>query len=267
MNPPVVSIDRGNLPLLLSIPHGGEHLPSKLARRMTPAAHKMADTDWHLYRLYEFARRMGATVVRANYSRYAIDVNRPSDGQVLYPGQHTTGLCPIESFRGEPLYLEADDEPDATETAERVNLYWKPYHDTIQRELVRLRQQNPHVLMWEAHSICSVLPRLFAGQLPDLNIGTFSGKACAPELREAAIRVARDSGFNWVIDERFKGGYITRTYGRPEEGVHVVQLEMTHRLYMNEDEPFEYRADQAAKVLPTIEAMVNATLDALTRLT
>ncbi|MGE8687774.1 MAG: N-formylglutamate deformylase [Achromobacter sp.] len=263
MNPPIVTLTQGHLPLLVSIPHGGECLPEPFLSRMTPAAHKIADTDWHLARLYDFARAMGASVLQANYSRYIIDVNRPADGASLYPGTATTGLCPTESFLGEALYQAGSAPPDEQETAERIVRYWQPYHDALRQELSRLRQKHAHVLLWEAHSIANELPRLFEGRLPDLNIGTFSGAACAPALREAAVAAASASPFSWVADARFKGGYITRNYGRPQSGVHAVQLEMSRHLYMVEGEPYAYREDRAAAVLPTVERMVGNTLRAL----
>ncbi|SSW67023.1 hypothetical protein AVE30378_02395 [Achromobacter veterisilvae] len=263
MTLPIVSLTQGHLPLLISIPHGGECLPEPFKRRMTPAAHKIADTDWHLARLYDFARAMGASVLQANYSRYIIDVNRPADGASLYPGTTTTGLCPTESFLGEALYRDGADLPDEAETAQRVAQYWQPYHDALLQELSRLREKHAHVLLWEAHSIANVLPRLFEGRLPDLNIGTFSGAACAPALREAAVAAAGASPFSWVADARFKGGHITRNYGRPGSGVHAVQLEMSRHLYMDEAEPYAYREDLAAAVLPTVESMVRNTLRAL----
>lgn len=266
MSFPIVTLEQGTIPLLISIPHGGEYLPEEFARRITPAARKIADTDWHLSRLYDFARAMGASMLRANYSRYVIDVNRPNDGAALYPGQTTTTLCPVTSFHGEPLYLDPADQPDAAETEQRVATYWQPYHDTMQTELARMRSQHPHVLLWEAHSIASVLPYLFEGRLPDLNIGTFSGAACAPALREAAIAAASASPFEWVVDDRFKGGYITRLYGQPTQGVHAVQLEMTQCMYMDETEPFAYREDLADRVLPTLRDMVGRTLAALAQI-
>jgi N-formylglutamate deformylase len=266
MTLPIVSLTQGHLPLLISIPHGGECLPEPFLRRMTPAAHKIADTDWHLARLYDFARAMGASVLQANYSRYIIDVNRPSDGGNLYPGSTTTGLCPTESFLGEALYRVDAAPPDEAETIQRVARYWQPYHDALRQELSRLRERHAHVLLWEAHSIANVLPRLFEGRLPDLNIGTFSGAACAPALREAAIAAASASPFSWVADARFKGGHITRHYGQPHTGVHAVQLEMSRHLYMDEDPSFAYREDLAAAVLPTLERMVGNTLQALDRL-
>jgi N-formylglutamate deformylase len=265
MNPPVVGLAQGNLPLLISIPHAGECLPEKFSKHMTPAARTIADTDWHLPRLYDFARAMGASVLQANYSRYVVDVNRSSTGEALYPGKVTSGLCPGESFRGEPLYADGRPSPDPADTAQRVIEYWQPYHDTLREELARLRGLFPHVLLWEAHSISSELPRLFEGRLPDLNIGTFSGAACDPALRDAAIAAARTSPFSWTLDDRFKGGYITRHYGQPRDGVHAVQLEMVHRLYMDETFPFAYRVDRAASVLPTLQSMVGGALAALAR--
>lgn len=265
MTHPIITLEQGTLPLLISIPHGGECLPEALAQRMTPAARKLTDTDWHLSRLYDFARAMGASILQANYSRYVIDMNRPRDGSSLYAGQTTTGLCPTETFRGEPIYADGQ-APDDAETAERVAHYWVPYHDALRAELDRLRQQHSQVLLWEAHSIASVLPRLFDGQLPDLNIGTYSGAACAPALRDAAVAAASDSGYTWVADGRFKGGHITRHYGQPKDGVHAVQLEMAQCLYMDEDEPYGYRPDLAARAQPVVEDMVRRALAVLATL-
>ncbi|ROR20825.1 N-formylglutamate deformylase [Comamonas sp. BIGb0124] len=262
MNPPVHTLHQGTLPLLISIPHGGEILPEAYARRMTHAAQAVADTDWHLPRLYAFARAMGVSVLQANYSRYVIDLNRPSTGESLYPGQTTTGLCPLETFRGEPLYTDGRG-PDAQETADRVATYWQPYHQALRQELDRLRARHGKVLLWEAHSIASQLPRLFDGELPGLNLGTFDGAASDPALAAAAVAAAQAGPHSWVLNGRFKGGYITRHYGQPGQGVHAVQLEMAQCLYMDESAPYAYREDRAAQVLPTLEAMVRATLGAL----
>ncbi|WPB55654.1 N-formylglutamate deformylase [Xylophilus sp. GOD-11R] len=263
MNPPVFSLIQGTVPLLISIPHGGEVLPESFAERMTPAARLVADTDWHLARLYDFARGMGASMLRANYSRYVIDLNRSSTGESLYPGQTTTGLCPAETFRGEPVYAEGFAPPDAAETAERVDVYWRPYHEALQGEIDRLKGLFGQVLVWEAHSIASVLPRLFPGELPGLNVGTFDGKSCSPAMREAVVAATSAGAFSWVADGRFKGGFITRNYGRPAEGVHTVQLEMAQCLYMDESVPFGWRDDLACGVMPVVESMVRAAFSAL----
>jgi len=266
MNPPLSTLVPGTMPLLVSIPHGGDHLPESFGARMTPAARLVADTDWHLERLYAFAHDIGGSVLKANYSRYVIDLNRPSNGESLYPGQTTTGLCPTETFRGEPVYAPGFAPPDAAETAQRVADYWVPYHQALQQEISRLLALHGRVLLWEAHSIASVLPRLFEGELPGLNIGTFSGASCGPTLREAVAEAAAASPFTSVLDGRFKGGYITRQYGRPATGVHAVQLEMAQSLYMDEEAPFGWRDDRASQVKPTVESMVRAAFEALRRL-
>jgi len=258
----VFNLIQGQLPLLVSIPHGGEVLPPVYASRMTPAAAMLADTDWHLGRLYDFCRTLGGSVLKANYSRYVIDLNRPSSGESLYPNQTTTGLCPTESFRGEPLY-RAGALPGAIEVANRIDQYWQPYHQALRAELKRLLAEHGRVLLWEAHSIAGVLPRLFEGRLPALNLGNFDGNSCAAAILDAAVGVAAAGPLSWVVNGRFKGGYITRHYGEPQRGVHALQLEMVQSLYMDETAPFAYRQDLAAQMLPTLEQMVHAALNAL----
>jgi N-formylglutamate deformylase len=262
MNPPRCNVTQGTIPLVISIPHCGELLPEAFAAQMTDVARVRADTDWHLATLYAFAREQGASVVAANYSRYVIDVNRPADGAALYPGQTTTALCPTDTFIGEPLYADPA-APSSDEVATRVRDYWQPYHRTLAAEIARLRALHGHVMLWEAHSIASVLPRLFSDRLPDLNIGTHSGASCAPVMREAVIAATARGPFTWVADDRFRGGHITRFYGRPEQGVHAVQLEMVQAVYMDETAPFGYRADLAELLLPTLRDMVGSTLEAM----
>ena len=263
MNPSIVTLVQGHLPLVVSIPHGGEFLPESFAQRMMPAARQVADTDWHLARLYDFARAMGASIVRANYSRYVVDLNRPSNGDSLYPGQTTTGLCPTESFRGEPLYADGAAPPDTAEIAQRVAQYWQPYHEALHGEIARLRAQRGRAGSTAEGADVEVGKPAFeqarqnAGdrmRLPEQNV---------PVLRDAAVAAAAASPFTWVVDDRFKGGYITRHYGQPHEGLHAVQLEMVQCLYMDESDPFAYREDRAARVLPTLETMVKKTLAAL----
>ncbi|MDQ8033672.1 N-formylglutamate deformylase [Bordetella genomosp. 1] len=253
----------GSAPLFISIPHLGQDIPAALRSRMTPVAQTVADTDWHLDRLYAFAEAMGASILGARYSRYVIDLNRPPDDESLYPGQTKTGLCPAASFRGEPLYLEGA-APDAAEQARRLADYWQPYHDQLTREIARIKAAHGHVLLWEAHSIASVLPRLFDGKLPDLNIGTSDGKTCAPALQEAVQRELEANGdYTWAVNGRFKGGYITRHYGNPGQGVHAIQLEMCQSTYMDETFPFGYRDDLAGRVQPLVQRMVAAAAKAL----
>ncbi|KDB06822.1 N-formylglutamate amidohydrolase [Burkholderia sp. lig30] len=259
------TLRRGDAPLLISIPHLGAAIPAPLRDAYSDAALTLADTDWHLDRLYGFASALGATVLGATVSRYVIDLNRPPGDESLYPGQTTTGLCPAETFRGEPVYREGR-APDVQEKARRVAAYWRPYHAALEAELARLRARHDHVLLWEAHSIASVLPRLFDGKLPDLNIGTQDGRTAAPSVQAAVEREAAASAYASVANGRFKGGYITRRFGEPSRGVHAIQLEMCQSTYMSETSPFAYDAARAAAVEPTLRRMIEAALDALASL-
>ncbi|SDV50705.1 N-formylglutamate deformylase [Chitinasiproducens palmae] len=247
----------GRLPLLISIPHLGREIPPDVAAQLQPHASVLSDTDWHLDRLYAFADTLGASVLSARYSRYVVDLNRPASGESLYPGQTTTGLFPTETFRGEPLYLDPAG-PDARSSAERLSRYWQPYHDKLAEELARLKSRFGTVLLWEAHSIASVLPRLFDGKLPDLNLGTNGGRSCGSDVLDAVTAVLADQPYTWVVNGRFKGGHITRHYGRPDDGIHAIQLEMCQSTYMDETPPFAFRPDLADRVQPVLERMLGA---------
>jgi N-formylglutamate deformylase len=251
---------RGEAPLLVSMPHVGTALPAEVAARLAPAAVPLPDTDWHLPALYDMLDALGATRIAATQSRYLIDLNRPPDGASLYPGQATTGLVPDLTFRGEPIWL--DRPPDPLEVAARRERWWQPYHDAIAAELARLRAVHPRVVLWDAHSIASVLPRFFEGRLPDLNFGTADGASCDPALVEAVLAPVRaQRACSWVLNGRYKGGHITRRYGRPADGVHAIQLEQAQRTYMDEAPPYALDADRAARVRPLLGACLRAALD------
>jgi N-formylglutamate deformylase len=262
MTDSLFSLRRRESPLIISIPHLGTRIPTDLHQQYTPQALTLADTDWHLDRLYEFATALEATVIQGTISRYVIDLNRPATGESLYPGMITTSLCPTETFRGEPIYRDGL-APHEGEVARRTEAYWRPYHNALKGEIARLRAVHPHVLLWEAHSIASVLPRMFAGKLPDLNFGTSDGQACDETVIASAIAFARRSELSWVLNGRYKGGFITRRYGAPASGIHAIQLEMCQSLYMDETAPFEWRADLAEHVAPTVRACVEGALDSL----
>lgn len=256
---PVFRFSQGRLPLLISVPHLGTDVPPEVADGLADVAALRQDTDWHLDRLYDFATQMGASVLQARVSRYVIDLNRPPDGQSLYPGQTSTGLCPTETFRGQPLYRPGW-APNAAEQARRLQSFWQPYHDQLRRELDRLRARHGAVLLWDAHSIAGHLPRLFEGQLPDLNFGTADGRSCTPQIIDAVVAAARGSAYSQVLNGRFKGGHITRHYGAPQHGVHAIQLEMCQHLYMDEAAPFDYQPHKAAQLQPLLRTMLDAAL-------
>jgi len=206
---------------------------------------------------------MGASVIKANYSRYVIDLNRPPNDTPLYPGQSGTGLCPITLFDGTSLYKEGS-APDHNEIAHRLSTYWIPYHDRLKAELVRLRGIHGKVLLWDGHSIKSFVPSLFEGRLPDLNIGTADGTSCSSAISDRIIKLLRQNNrFSAVLNGRFKGGYITRHYGSPAAGINAVQLEISQDCYMEKNEKPIFLKTKAQKLLETIKALINRSLDSL----
>lgn len=256
----IFSLHRGSAPLLISLPHDGTALPQAIAARMTPAAQRVPDTDWHVSRLYAFARELGASVIVPKYSRYVVDLNRPPDDVSLYPGQNTTGLCPIVQFTGAPVYL-AGQEPTAQEIAQRVDTYWRPYHAALIEEIARIKTAHGRAVLWEGHSIRSVVPFLFDGRLPDFNLGTAAGASCSPELqRRLEAVLSAQKKYTFVSNGRFKGGYITRHYADPAHGIDAVQLELAQLNYMNE-ESFEYSTPAAQQVQTLIHALLEACLE------
>ncbi|MBU1358144.1 MAG: N-formylglutamate deformylase [Gammaproteobacteria bacterium] len=256
---------QGTRPLLISMPHVGTYLPPALAARFTDEARHVPDTDWHLERLYDFADELGASVLFATHSRYVVDMNRPPDNANLYPGQDTTGLCPVDTFDKTPVYA-AGDVPDEAEIQTRVDAIWQPYHRQLRAELDRLRSVHGRIALWDAHSIRSVLPRFFEGRLTDMNLGTANGASCDPSLAAALLGIAQsDPAYSGVLNGRFKGGHITRTYGNPAQGVHAVQLEMTQASYMQEQLPFDYLPDVASRVQPLLRQMIETVLEFVER--
>ncbi|MDD0814396.1 N-formylglutamate deformylase [Curvibacter sp. HBC28] len=251
---------RGSTPLLISFPHVGTHVPECVASRLSDEARQVPDTDWHLEQLYAFADALGASMLVATHSRYVIDLNRPPDGASLYPGQSVTGLCPVDTFDDTLIYTRGE-VPDDAEIAQRREQVWQPYHAQLEAELQRLHAEHGVALLWDAHSIRSVLPRFFEGKLNDLNLGTANGASCDPVLAQRLLAIAQGApGHTAVLNGRFKGGHITRHYGRPEQGFHAVQLEMTQSSYMEETLPFAYRPDLAARIQPTLQQLIEAML-------
>ena len=261
MTEPIFSLHRGSRPLLVSLPHVGRDLPAALRARTVERAHAVEDTDWHLDALYGFVRGMGASLLVPRLSRFVVDLNRPPEDAPMYPGVNNTGLCPTTFFTGEPLYHDGQ-APAAAEVAQRLQTCWQPYHAALQAELERLRAEHGHVVLFDGHSIKSELPWLFEGRLPDLNLGTAGGASCAPALRTALARVlAAQDGYTHAIDGRFKGGYITRRYGRPVDAVHAVQLEMCWRCYMEETPPYQLDPARVEHIEPVLRALVQTLLD------
>ena len=251
----VLSFTRGSVPLLISMPHPGLNLTPTVRNGLVDEAVSLPDTDWHIPRLYDFAHDLGASVLAAEYSRFVIDLNRPSDDKPLYAGA-TTGLYPSTLFEGDPLF-KAGQEPSKEERASYLEQIWTPYHDTLRNELDRLRDEFGYALLFDAHSIRGHIPHLFEGRLPDFNLGTFNGASCDASLAQRLeATCAAASHYSHVLNGRFKGGHITRHYGNPAEHIHAVQLELAQSTYMDEFVPFHYRPDLAEPTRAVLKALL-----------
>ncbi|MGE5169960.1 MAG: N-formylglutamate deformylase [Rudaea sp.] len=249
---------RGDSPLIVNVPHAGRHIPDAIALRMAPAAHALPDTDWHVDALYDFAPSTGATLIVATHSRYVIDLNRDPSGAALYPGADNTELCPARTFANVPIYLPGE-APDEAEIAARRATFFEPYHALLASEIARVRERNGYAVLLDGHSIPAEVPRFFAGRLPDLNLGTSGGTSCDASLRMlAASLLAGADGFSHVVDGRFKGGYITRRFGAPGQGVHALQLEMVQARYLDEAHPETFDPRRAQALSRVLERFVIA---------
>ena len=247
-------------PLLISVPHAGTRLSSTVERTMTASGRARVDTDWHVHRLVDFAVQMGAGLIQAEYSRYMVDLNRPPDDQPLYE-QAGTGLVATETFDGQPLY-EPGLQPERTAIERRVEEYWRPYHQQIESELDRIRRKYRYAIVFDAHSIASRVPRLFEGRLPDLNLGTYDGRSCDGQLEAHVSRLLHGQDrFSAVVNGRFKGGYITRHYGRPDQGIHALQLEIAQACYMDETQPEVWEEGRAEPLKSLLGDLFGCLLD------
>ena len=259
-----LEIRRGDAPLIVSMPHTGTDISKDIEQRLVSPWLARKDADWWIEKLYDFAPGMGATVLRTTISRTVIDVNRDPSGRSLYPGQNTTELCPTTTFDGEPLYRDGM-YPNEREIAERQARYFEPYHAALNAEIARLRGLHGKIALFEAHSIRSVVPRLFDGELPNFNIGTNSGASCAAELTRSVETICASTNISSVTNGRFKGGYTTRHYGQPADGIHAIQLELADRGYMDEPEkpspenwPTRYDESRAAKLRVVLKRILQA---------
>lgn len=253
-------ISRGDSPLVIDVPHAGTFVPSEIAPRLASAALPLPDTDWHVGKLYAFAPDVGATLVVATHSRYVVDLNRDPTGASLYPGADETELCPTRTFANEPIWREGH-APDAAEIGARRTQYFDPYHAALAAEIGRVRARHGYVVLLDGHSIRAEVPRFFADRLPDLNLGTASGASCAPAVETVAGKVLGSAAaFTHVVNGRFKGGYVTRHYGRPALAAHALQLEIAQACYMDEAPPFGWDAARATALGAVLRRLVDALL-------
>ncbi len=253
-----VEVFRGDGPVVLGVPHAGTFVPEDIRARLNETGRKLADTDWHVDRLYSDLLP-GATMVKANFHRYVIDANRDPEGVSLYPGQNTTTLCPTTDFDGRPLYHEGG-EPNAAEIEARRLAWHAPYHAALLAELERVKARHGVAILYDCHSIRSVVPFLFEGTLPDFNTGTNNGETCAPAIEAAVVsRTQSAEGYSSILNGRFKGGWTTRHYGRPADGFHAIQMELAQKTHLTtEDTPFAYDEAKADRLRVHLKDILSA---------
>ncbi|MBB3235558.1 N-formylglutamate deformylase [Phyllobacterium endophyticum] len=246
MNP--VDVTQGSSPIILGFPHTGTDVPDDILARLNENGRLLADTDWHIDRLYD-GLLPEVTTVRATFHRYVIDANRDPAGVSLYPGQNTTGLVPETDFDGKPIWRDGE-KPTAADIETRLKRFHSPYHVALAREIERVRAEHGLAILYDCHSIRSHIPFLFEGKLPDFNIGTNEGNSCSPEIASAVGRIVFAArGYDAVINGRFKGGWTTRHYGQPQLGVHAIQMELTQSSHLKtEAPPFAYDEVKAEKL-------------------
>ncbi len=254
-----VEVVQGSGPIVLGIPHAGTYVPEKIFGRLNDLGQSLSDADWYIDRLYNDLLD-DITIVRATFHRYVIDANRDPSGHSLYPGQNTTGLVPITNFDGQPIW---HGEPTREEIQQRCRDYHAPYHAALELQLQRVRAIHGCVLLYDCHSIRSEIPYLFDGRLPDFNIGTYGGKTCAGSVAHAVEEICRAShGYSTVVNGRFQGGWTTRHYGKPDENIHSIQMELAQRTYLEQEAaPFTYSDAKAEELRKTLKAILGALRD------
>jgi N-formylglutamate deformylase len=262
VNPHPFETRQGTSPVILGFPHTGTDVPAEIWGRLNDNGKILADTDWHIHHLYD-GLLDNVTTVRATFHRYVIDANRDPAGVSLYPGQNTTGLVPETDFDGLPIWKEGEG-PSETDTALRLRDFHAPYHAALAAEIERVKAIHGIAVLYDCHSIRSHIPFLFEGKLPDFNIGTDMGRTCDPAIeRAAADTAAQAEGYTSILNGRFKGGWTTRHYGRPETGVHAIQMELAQSTHLaTETPPFDYdraKADRLRAHLKTLLERIEAT--------
>jgi N-formylglutamate deformylase len=261
LSEPIFEYVQGDGPLLISFPHSGTYVPRDLAARLEPHALDLVDTDWYVPQLYDFFRDLGASILRATHTRYVVDLNRPPDSAPLYPGRRETTVCPVDTFGGEALYREAAS-PAPAEIAARLQTYWQPYHDKLAQATRQLAGRHGRCILWDAHSIRSRVPGLFDGRLPDLNVGTAGGRSCSPALSDRIVAsLSAQAHFSFVLNGRFKGGYITRHHGNPAAGIEAVQLEIAQCAYLEESPTPVFDASRARPLRALLRGLLGGLFD------
>jgi len=249
-------VTQGNSPVILAFPHTGTEVPPEIWARLNDNGRLLADTDWHIHQLYA-GLLPNVTTVRATFHRYVIDANRDPTGTSLYPGQNTTALVPETDFDGAAIWQEGQ-QPSEADIADRLKTFHAPYHAALSAEIERVKAIHGVAVLYDCHSIRSLIPFLFEGRLPDFNIGTDMGRTCSPLIEAAAADAARAAeDYTAIVNGRFKGGWATRHYGQPQKGVHAIQMELSQISHLTtEVPPFAYDDEKAGRLRPYLKTIL-----------
>lgn len=253
------------VPMILSVPHCGTAFPEELRAHFVPELMQAPDdTDWFVHELYNFASEMGITIIHAHYSRWVIDLNRDPESKPLYDdGRIITALTTTTDFFGNPIYRSPEFEPNAQEIERRRTLYYAPYHEKIRELLEERKASFGKVLLWDAHSIRHRVPTIQKDVFPDMILGDNDGQTAHPAFIESALKNLSSGIYGVNHNHPFKGGQITRSFGKPAVNVNALQLEMNKILYMDDQELHFHpeRANRMREILrKTFKALIN-TLD------
>lgn len=259
-------VKQGSSPVIIGLPHTGTNVPDDIWARLNDNGRILADTDWHIHKLYDGLLE-NATTVRATFHRYCIDANRDPEGVSLYPGQNTTTLIPTTDFDGLAIWKEGE-EPNSDDIQDRLSRFHKPYHDAFAAEIERVKNIHGIAIVYDCHSIRSHIPFLFEGTLPDFNIGTDMGKTCAAEIEAIAVDVtSKASGYSSILNGRFKGGWTTRYYGQPQNRVHAIQMELAQKTHLtSESLPFAYDEAKAERLRIHLKTLLQRIEDVAAKL-
>ena len=257
----VFDYSQGDSAILVSFPHDGTDFPVDIQCRLNRQGKKNTDCDWYIYELYKNVLDKSINFIKPAYSRYVVDLNRSPDGELLYPGKMETGVCPVSTFNGTPIYLPGK-QPDEHEIHSRIQNYWQPYHAHLQAELKRIKDRHGYAILWDAHSIHGEVPELFAGVLPDLNFGSADGRSCGKAIIDPVVKHAGNaSNYSVTLNGRFKGGYITRCYGAPEYGIHAFQLEINQNNYLEDSEDPKIDQEKTQRLSQLLRSLIRLLIE------
>ncbi len=251
------------VPIILSVPHSGIEIPDEVKDTYLSAQlEKLDDTDWFVHDVYNFVSELGITIIHAKYSRWLIDLNRDPESMPLYnDGRIITGLCSTTDFFGKPIYKAAQD-PTREEVERRLDLYYWTYYKKIEALLEERKREFGKVLLWDAHSIRHIVPTIRKEVFPDMILGNNDEQTADPNLIKIALDTLRQGPFQVNHNSPFKGGHITRYFGKPSKQVHALQLEMNKILYMN-DEEIQYDEERAQKVRAVLRPVFENLIEAM----